>query len=671
MSPANPLSAFDGQSAGGTWELSVVDNAAQDTGTLQTWCVTITPGVAGNNPPTLTPIADQTVAEMGMLSVPLIATDPGMNALAFSTTNLPAFCTLTDNGGGTGSIDCMPGAATANTYPVTVTVTDNGVPIMTAMDTFNIVVTPVGGGTVITQCSTPGLAIPDGSPATPAVNTLAIADPRGIGDLNVSVTAPHTWVGDLTVTLRHIDTGTAVVLLNQPGGGNCSEDNVDAQFDDESATPAQAQCSAAPPAIGGTVSPANPLSAFDGQSAGGTWELSVADNVAQDTGTLQTWCMTITPGVAGNNPPTLTPIADQTVAEMGMLSVPLMATDPGMNALVFSTTNLPAFCTLTDNGGGTGSIDCMPGAATANTYPVTVTVTDNGAPVMTAMDTFDIVVTPIGGATIVTQCSTPGLAIPDGSPATPAVNTLAIADPRGIGDLNVSLTAPHTWVGDLTVTLRHIDTGTAVVVLDRPGDPTPTLGANGCSNDNIDVILDDEGATPAEDACAATPPAIGGMLTPNNPLSAFDGQSASGTWELSVADNAAQDTGTLQTWCVTITPAAGNNPPVAMPIGPQATMAGNMLVTPVMATDPDSGDHITLTVPNAHIQMNLPPDKYSHGPNRPANYIFHPRATPAMITPSASADTSGYSWQGYATHGRRTGTVSGGATTSRPGGRAA
>ena len=181
----------------------------------------------GNQPPVLAPIGPQTVMVGNTLNIPLSAMDPDGNTIVLSQMNVPDFCVFNDTGGGMGSINCTPMMGNDGTAMITVTATDNGAPTMQDNETFMLTVTPAGGGT-ITQCSTPGLAIPDGSPATPAVNTLAIADPRGIGDLNVSLTAPHTWVGDLTVTLRHIDTGTAVVLLNQPGGGNCSEDNVDA-----------------------------------------------------------------------------------------------------------------------------------------------------------------------------------------------------------------------------------------------------------------------------------------------------------------------------------------------------------------------------------------------------------------------------------------------------------
>jgi uncharacterized repeat protein (TIGR01451 family) len=43
----------------------------------------------------------------------------------------------------------------------------------------------------------------------------------------------------------------------------------------------------------GTFPPANPLSAFDGENPGGTWELNVSDNAGADLGTIDGWCLTI------------------------------------------------------------------------------------------------------------------------------------------------------------------------------------------------------------------------------------------------------------------------------------------------------------------------------------------------------------------------------------------
>jgi subtilisin-like proprotein convertase family protein len=147
-----------------------------------------------------------------------------------------------------------------------------------------------------------------------------------------------------------------------------------------------------------------------------------------------------------------------------------------------------------------------------------------------------------------TVCRQPALPIPDNPDVS---DTMTITSTGEIQDLNVSIDAAHTWVGDLVFTLEHQDTGTSVTMIDRPGVPATTFG---CSGDNIDVELDDEGVDgPVENQCSTTPPALFGNPTPNNPLSAFDTEDTSGTWILSISDQASGDTGTLNEWCVIAT----------------------------------------------------------------------------------------------------------------------
>jgi len=137
-----------------------------------------------------------------------------------------------------------------------------------------------------------------------------------------------------------------------------------------------------------------------------------------------------------------------------------------------------------------------------------------------------------------------GAPIPDNS-------TTGYEDWFGVGgfgqivDLNVSVAINHTWVGDVKVVLKHDDTGTAVTIIDRPGEPASFFG---CSGNNIDATLDDAAVSPVENECALTEPTIAGTFSPNNPLSAFNGESLHGTWRLIVTDNAGGDTGSLESW---------------------------------------------------------------------------------------------------------------------------
>ncbi|MFT6099243.1 MAG: subtilisin-like proprotein convertase family protein [Arenicella sp.] len=141
-------------------------------------------------------------------------------------------------------------------------------------------------------------------------------------------------------------------------------------------------------------------------------------------------------------------------------------------------------------------------------------------------------------------CSTDSnLAIADGSgSATPgATASIDIVVPSSPGttvtDLDFQVRINHTYVGDLIVTLTS-PAGTTITLIDRPGVPATTFG---CSFDNLDLTLDDAAGTSVETQCNTSTPAINGTHQPTGSLAAFNGQLVSGTWVLSVTDNAGHD----------------------------------------------------------------------------------------------------------------------------------
>jgi uncharacterized protein (TIGR03382 family) len=150
------------------------------------------------------------------------------------------------------------------------------------------------------------------------------------------------------------------------------------------------------------------------------------------------------------------------------------------------------------------------------------------------------------------DCSTPGLAIPDND-AIGATDSLFVPTNGTILDLDVYVNITHTWVGDLCVTLRHVNTGTTETLIMRPGDAALScnaVGCCGCGSNDIDATLDDEAGSLVENECGGPPPSIFGTFIPNNPLSAFDGENLSGAWELTVSDNALVSLGTFVEWCL-------------------------------------------------------------------------------------------------------------------------
>ncbi|MEM9303924.1 MAG: proprotein convertase P-domain-containing protein, partial [Pseudomonadota bacterium] len=146
-----------------------------------------------------------------------------------------------------------------------------------------------GGGTGNRICANPNAAIPDNNTAG-LISPLNVTLAGNISDLNVSINASHTFVGDLTFSLTQVSTGRTVRLINRPGSGGCGGDSIAVTLDDSAAANADDTCSNAP-ALSGSLRPTEPLSQFNGSELSGEWRLAFADNAAADTGLLSQWCL--------------------------------------------------------------------------------------------------------------------------------------------------------------------------------------------------------------------------------------------------------------------------------------------------------------------------------------------------------------------------------------------
>lgn len=156
--------------------------------------------------------------------------------------------------------------------------------------------------------------------------------------------------------------------------------------------------------------------------------------------------------------------------------------------------------------------------------------------------------TPAPAGTLL-SCRSSSFALPDDN-QNGIVDSIWIDDTRAIQDLNVRLSVNHSWIGDLEASLTHVETGTSIKLLSRPGSPN-------CSWDNPRIILDDEMVLQAAGQCPSwaassdpLAPYMRGGFRPDQPLSYFDGQSIRGEWRLQIADRGPTDTGSLTGWCM-------------------------------------------------------------------------------------------------------------------------
>lgn len=174
-------------------------------------------------------------------------------------------------------------------------------------------------GASITQMSAGGASIPDNDPAGVSVD-LIFADARLItGNLSVTINSlSHTWIGDLSATLTHVGTGTTVSLFQRPGrttsGSGCGADfDGNYTFSDAGSSTLGAVCPAglvpagtfrASVDAGASDELAVILgSAFNGQSAGGTWRLFLSDQAGLDTGSFASWTLQADVASVGNPEP--------------------------------------------------------------------------------------------------------------------------------------------------------------------------------------------------------------------------------------------------------------------------------------------------------------------------------------------------------------------------------
>lgn len=171
------------------------------------------------------------------------------------------------------------------------------------------------------------------------------------------------------------------------------------------------------------------------------------------------------------------------------------------------------------------------------------------------------------GSPVTTSYTGPAVAIPDGVVAGVNIPIVVSGITGNIGDINFRIDGSscnstvggatngidHTWVGDVTIKLTSPG-GTTVTLVDRIGVPASTFGNSG--NNFCQALLDDQGGFPAIENFGGQP--VTGNFSPNNPLSAFNGQNPNGTWTLNVSDAATPDTGSVRAFSLIISPLVCN-----------------------------------------------------------------------------------------------------------------
>lgn len=317
--------------------------------------------------------------------------------------------------------------------------------------------------------------IPDNN-ANGVNSSLHISQSGTISSLKISVNISHTWRGDLKLKLRS-PSGTEILFYDPPS--NDSNNNIIGSMN---------------------------LTQFNGENMNGTWTFNVSDHASQDTGSIQSWSLTIChEGTQTDPDPDPEPVINNFYANPGTI------TQGSSTRLYWSTSNTTSveIVGIGTYSSSSGNIQVSPTASRSYTLrangpggqvqaTTSVTVeqqTDDCTPQSFSFSSGDV-----------------PKAIPDNSPA--GINSY-LTVPGGIEDISnfsVSVNISHTYRGDLIVKLFS-PAGKEFVIHNRSG---------GSANNVI------------------------GTFDTN----IFNGDNASGQWRLFVSDNARWDTGTLNSWSI-------------------------------------------------------------------------------------------------------------------------
>ena len=407
----------------------------------------------------------------------------------------------------------------------------------------------------------PPAPIPDNDP-TGVESTVVVSDDNVVQDVNVTLNVTHTYDGDLVLSLIGPD-DTTVLLSNRRGSSG--ENFTETVFDDEAAT-AIADGSAP---FSGSYSPDQPLAAFDGKPAAGSWRLRVEDQGSIDVGTLDSWSLTLAYPAQSCGPHlsyasheisetcsgTGTGGGDGIVAagEDVVLPVTLRnsGTDPttGITALLASTT--PGV-TVTN---GYGSYPDLAAGESAGSLSAPFSFTVGTEVLCGTLIEFQVQAAANEGAWsdgFSVAVGTPGYgtgshdstdvpqSISDNSTIT---STIDIGEVATVADVDVGLSLTHTYDGDLDIFLIGPE-GTRVELSTDNG---------GTGEDFTDTIFDDEAAT----SITAGSAPFTGSFGPEGSLAALDGIGAAGTWTLEISDDSNGDHGELLAWSLSLTTETG------------------------------------------------------------------------------------------------------------------
>lgn len=443
--------------------------------------------------------------------------------------------------------------------------------------------------------------------------SLTVAFPGGFiaTDVDVDLVIGHNRLHDLTASLTHVNSATTVVLFDRItlGATPCTSRNLAATVSNRTESREEIQDEACNPSTDPTVDgiyrALGNMQNFDGLDPGGDWILTIEDERIQHAGTLEEFCIVASNGTSDTrvcstdvpaeipDPPGFTLQNDDSflvtdiVAVLGIdhgdvSELRAVLSHDGRERVLFDglpSDSPPNPCngmdvTLDDTAGTSILAGCMsanvpavdgtflPEESLAQNAAVDfldqqaqgewdLSLVDADAGIVGELTDFCLIFNG-GGRSLCSGSGPFPIPVTDLSRATADITTS-----RTITRVDIDLEILHPRLNDMVATLTH--DGLTTTLFTRIQLPQ-VFGGGPCEGADIDGKLSDfpgffgNGRIQDEKCSPVATPAIQFQSFPAEPLAAFNGQDAIGTWTLEIDDVVSGNSGQILEFCVTINP---------------------------------------------------------------------------------------------------------------------
>lgn len=158
--------------------------------------------------------------------------------------------------------------------------------------------------------------------------------------------------------------------------------------------------------------------------------------------------------------------------------------------------------------------------------------------------------------TTLSASNTTAQTITTAAPPQVIVSDITVNSTDLIVDLNVTLNITHTFPADLDITLTHVQTGTVITLTSDNGSSAINSFAGTTFNDAAATRVVASPFNGNAGGAVYVANTVQSLLSPEEPLAAFFGETVGGTWRLKVSDDFSGDGGALNSWSLNFTKTA-------------------------------------------------------------------------------------------------------------------